>query len=180
MACFCKPKLKLEIACVYVEPRGDSLARQEIRPCHKLHAMAWDHMCSGKGSYVTFPQWGPIRPHNLSWMEGSETRCGRVWTGVRMEDGGERDGVWTGVDGGEDGRWRERDGVWTGVDRGEDGRWRTGEISGKLRLKGLQMDMIVGEKRWTEAVDEACFRVSLKHASLWAEIFRRLRLKGWR
>ena len=31
------------------------------------------------------------------------------WTGVRMEDGGERDGVWTGVDGGEDGRWRERD-----------------------------------------------------------------------
>ena len=24
----------------------------------------------------------------------------------RMEDGGERDGVWTGVDGGEDGRWR--------------------------------------------------------------------------
>ena len=52
-----------------------------------------------------------------------------------MEDGGERDGVWTGVDGGEDGRWREtgcgrmedggeRDGVWTGVDGGEDGRWR--------------------------------------------------------
>ena len=30
-------------------------------------------------------------------MEGSETGCGRVWTGVRMEDGGERDG-W-GVDG---------------------------------------------------------------------------------
>ena len=26
---------------------------------------------------------------------------------------------------------------------------------------------------------EACFRVSLKHASLWAEIFRKLRLKGW-
>ena len=24
---------------------------------------------------------------------------------------------------------------------------------------------------------EACFRVSLKHASLWGEIFRRLRLK---
>ena len=49
-------------------------------------------------------------------MEGSETGCGRVWTGVRMEDGGERDGVWTGVDGGEDGRWRERDGrVWTTV-----------------------------------------------------------------
>ena len=56
-------------------------------------------------------------------MEGSETGCGRVWTGVRMEDGGERDGVWTGVDGVrmEDG---ERDGVWTGVDgvrRGVDG-----------------------------------------------------------
>ena len=31
------------------------------------------------------------------------------------EDGGR-----TGVDGGEDGRWRERDGVWTGVDGGED------------------------------------------------------------
>ena len=50
------------------------------------------------------------------------------WTGVRMEDGGERDGVRTGVDGGED----ERDGVWTGVDGregvrmedGGDGRWR--------------------------------------------------------
>ena len=60
-------------------------------------------------------------------MEGmehknSETPCGRVWTGVRMEDGGKRDGVWTGVDGGEDGRWRERRGgrVWTGV-RMEDG-----------------------------------------------------------
>ena len=57
-------------------------------------------------------------------MEGSETGCGRVWTGVRMEDGGERDRVWTGVDGGvvwmEDGG--ERDG--TGVDGGEDGRWR--------------------------------------------------------
>ena len=25
---------------------------------------------------------------------------------------------------------------------------------------------------------EACFRVSLKHASLWAEIFWKLRLKG--
>ena len=57
---------------------------------------------------------------------GSETGCGRVWTGVRMEDGRERDGVWTGVDGGEDGErdTGERDGVWTGVDGGEDGRWR--------------------------------------------------------
>ena len=35
-------------------------------------------------------------------------------TGVRMEDGGERDGVRTGVDGGEDGRWR-------GARRGVDG-----------------------------------------------------------
>ena len=45
-------------------------------------------------------------------MEGSETGCGRVWTVVRMEDGGERDGVWT------DGRWR-------GARRGVDGcgRW---------------------------------------------------------
>ena len=78
-------------------------------------------------------------------MEGSETGCGRVWTGVRMEDGGGREGVWTGVDGcgrvrmedggerdwgwmgvdgGEDGRWRGARRVWTGVDGGEDGRWR--------------------------------------------------------
>ena len=37
----------------------------------------------------------------------------RVWSGVRMEDRGERDGVWTGVDGGEEGRWR---GARQGVD----------------------------------------------------------------
>ena len=30
----------------------------------------------------------------------------------------------------------------------------------------------------TEDVYEACFRVSLKHASLWVEIFKKLRLKG--
>ena len=62
-------------------------------------------------------------------MEGSETGCGRLWEDgrwrvarrgvdgcgrVRMEDGGERDGVWTSVDGGEDGRWR-------GARRGVDG-----------------------------------------------------------
>ena len=41
-------------------------------------------------------------------MEGSETGCGRVWTGVRMEDGRERDGVWTGV--------RMEDGGRRGVD----------------------------------------------------------------
>ena len=35
-----------------------------------------------------------------------------------------------------------------------------------------------GSCGWTEAVDEACFRVSLKHASLWFEIFKKLRLKG--
>ena len=52
-----------------------------------------------------------------------------------MEDGGERDGVWTGVrsEGSETGCGRvwtgvrmedggERDGVWMGVDGGEDGR----------------------------------------------------------
>ena len=62
--------------------------------------------------------------------EGSETGCGRVWTGVRMEDGGERDGVWTGVrmeDGG------EQDGVWTGVDGGEDGRGVDGGEDGRWR-----------------------------------------------
>ena len=43
------------------------------------------------------------------------------------------------------------------------------------------MEMILGERGacgWAEAVYEACFRVSLKHASLWAEICRKLRLKG--
>ena len=54
-------------------------------------------------------------------MEGSETGCGRVWTGVRMEDGGERDGVWTGVVRMEDGG--SETGVWTGV-RMEDGGGR--------------------------------------------------------
>ena len=58
---------------------------------------------------------------------GSETGCGRVWRGVRMEDGGE--GRWRvarrGVDGGEDGRWGgARRGVDGCVDGGEDGRWR--------------------------------------------------------
>ena len=62
-------------------------------------------------------------------------------------------------------------------------RWRGArpegaKYSGKLRLKGLQMDMIVGEKRWTEVVDEACFRVSLKHASLRFEIFKKIGVEG--
>ena len=44
--------------------------------------------------------------------EGGETGCGRVWMGAWMKDGGgarlderrrERDWVWSGVDGGEDG-----------------------------------------------------------------------------
>ena len=55
------------------------------------------------------------------------------------------------------------------------------EIFRKLMLKGLQMEMILGERGvggWTEVVREACFRASLKHASLWDEIFRKLRLKG--
>ena len=51
------------------------------------------------------------------------------------------------------------------------------KYSGKLKLKGLQMDMIVGEKGWTEVVDEACFRVSLKHAS-WSEIFKKIGVEG--
>ena len=36
-------------------------------------------------------------------MEGSETGCGRVWTGVRMEDGGERRGRGWKMEGMEDG-----------------------------------------------------------------------------
>ena len=41
--------------------------------------------------------------------------------------------------------------------------------------------MILGERSscgWTEVVYEACFRVSLKHASWWVEIFKKLKLKG--
>ena len=56
-------------------------------------------------------------------MAGSETGCGRVWTVVRMEDGGEGDRVWTGVDGGEEWKMEKSETgcgrVWTG---GEDGR----------------------------------------------------------
>ena len=40
----------------------------------------------------------------------------------------------------------------------------------------------MGEKEgrcgWTEGVFEACIRLSLKHASLWCEMFRELRLQG--
>ena len=35
-----------------------------------------------------------------------------------------------------------------------------------------------GRCGWTDVVCEACFRVSLKHVSLWGEMFRKLRLKG--
>ena len=41
--------------------------------------------------------------------EGRETGRGRVWTGVRVEDGGGQDGAWTGVDGGKGGSmWADR------------------------------------------------------------------------
>ena len=82
-------------------------------------------------------------------MKGSETSvdgCGRVWTGVWMEDGGERDWVWMGVRLGAD--W-----VWTGV-------WMEDE-GGRDDCGGKG-----GRCGWTEAVYEACFGVSLKHASL--------------
>ena len=70
-----------------------------------------------------------------------------------------------------------------GCGRGEDRRWREprtegAKYAGKLRLKGLQMDMIMGEKRWTEVVDEACFRVSLKYALLWSEILKQIGVEG--
>ena len=57
----------------------------------------------------------------VEWGEDERWRGARRGVdgcGVRMEDEGERDGVWTGVDGGrmEDGG--KRDGVWTGVDGG--------------------------------------------------------------
>ena len=44
------------------------------------------------------------------------------------------------------------------------------------------MEMILGERGgscgWTEVVYEACFTVSLKHASLWAEIFKEIEVEG--
>ena len=40
-----------------------------------------------------------------------------------------------------------------------------------------ERDVVVGGQR-SCTVYEACFRVSLKHASLWAEMFRKLRSKG--
>ena len=75
-------------------------------------------------------------------MEGSETGCGRVWTG---QDGRwrERDGVWTGVDGGEDGRWR---GARRGVDGGEDGRWRGARRGVDGGVDGVWMEE--GERDW--------------------------------
>ena len=58
--------------------------------------------------------------------------------------------------------------------------WSRGEIFRKLKLKGPEKEMIGGKGRcgWKEAVYKACFRVSLKHASLWGEILKKLRLKG--
>ena len=90
-------------------------------------------------------------------MEGSETGCGRVWTGVKMEDGGSETGC---------GR------VWTGVNGGEDAKMEGSETGGGEIFRKI------GEKRWTEVVDEACFRVSLKHASLWSEIFKKIGVEG--
>ena len=111
-------------------------------------------------------------------------RCGAVWTGVWMEDRGERHWVWTGV-GGVGGCGRGKRGL---VELLYEACFRvslkhaSAEIFRKRRLKGLQMEMHPGGRGgscgWTEAVYEACFRVSLKHASLRAEIFKKLRLKG--
>ena len=58
-----------------------------------------------------------------------------------------------------------------------------GQRSCTKHASGLVSNMLpLGEKGgscgWTEVVCEACFRVSLKHASLWAEIFKKVRLKG--
>ena len=89
--------------------------------------------------------------------------------------------MWRGVDGGKGGSCGWTEAVYEAcfrVSLKHASLWA--EIFRKLRLKGLQMEMIWGKFKggWTEVVYEACFRVSLKHASLWAEIFRKLRLKG--
>ena len=52
------------------------------------------------------------------------------------------------------------------------------KYSGKLKLKGVADGHDSGGKGWTGVVDEACFRVSLKHASLWSEIFKKIGVEG--
>ena len=55
------------------------------------------------------------------------------------------------------------------------------EIFRTLRLHGLQMEMILGERGVVVGGQRSCtnlFQFSLKHASLRAEIFRTLRLNG--
>ena len=105
-------------------------------------------------------------------MEGSETGEDWVWTGVCMEDEGERG---LGVDG-----W-----VWSGVwtERGTDGGQRpctkhvSGLVSNMLRFGVDDPGGKGGSCGRPEVVYEACFGVSLKHASFWDEIFRKLKLK---
>ena len=52
----------------------------------------------------------------------------------------------------------------------------------EIEVEGVADGDDPGEKGgscgWTEVVCEACFRVSLKHASLCSEIFKKVRLKG--
>ena len=151
---------------------------------------------------------------------------GWVWYGMGViRDGCDgcviRGWVWygmgvMGVDGGEDGRWRERDGVWTGVDGGVDGRWRgarrgvdgcgrrcgwkmerpctkhvSGLVSNMLRCglkysgnwgwKGLQMEMMLGERGVVVGGQRSC----TKHVSGLVSNMLRCGLKysrnwGWR
>ena len=142
------------------------------------------------------------------WTEVVDEACFRVslkhaslWSEIFKKIGveGDADGHYTGGKGGSCG-WTEV--VYEAcfrVSLKHASLWD--EIFRRLRLKGLQMemilgkrevvvggqrpwtkrvsmDMIVGEKGWTEAVDEACFRVSLKHASLWSEIFKKIGVEG--
>ena len=81
-------------------------------------------------------------------MKGSETR---VWTGLWMEDGGERDWVWTGVDKRVDGRRR---GGRLGVDgcgrvwmEDVDGRWRGARLGEDWVWTGVWMEE-EGERDW--------------------------------
>ena len=86
-----------------------------------------------------------------------------------MEDGGERDGVWTGVDGGEDGRWRGARLKGLQVDRGRvrnmfhrvSLKHASLKYSRKLALKGLQMEMILGERGVVVGGQRSC----TKHVS---------------
>ena len=115
-------------------------------------------------------------------MDGSETGCGRAWTGLRMEDGGRETGcgrVWTGVWCGQGSNWvwtgvwmgvewngGGRDWMWTGVDGGLGGRWRAPTtIPLSPRIISICNPSNLNFLNISAHNNEACLRLTLKHAS---------------